>query len=456
MTNLLLTGLGGSGRFRPRELAWDLRFRSAAPSALRGTVADRVGTLDARIHGVPALAFDGSGDYLSGNSSLLTGSDWSFDAWLRPGFDPAIDSGVYTILTDWSSGECRQVFYSVSGGETSLKVRTDETTLYAATDASVLPAQGEWAYLRVRVSGSTVEAALNDGPWVSLAGETDLYSPGDSGIRLGSFVEDNLYWDGRLVAVGLRNDADPPSRYNDPQPADLSGYAAFWRFDEGSGSTLADATGNGHDLSITGASWTTDADDNDDNLGTDGSGDYWPAAGGFDLGRGWIDVPGSQGDPVFDLPHDSTGWTLLLLIAPMPAAEKRRWFDNDSSGGLGVFWFGDKWYGRLALGDGSSDRFLTVDEPASGWDTSSWRLLAVDRSAAETYRLRVARGTAIAGSSTATGITADITPGGATVLGKNTGGNHVATGPRPLVQAAIASATLTDAQLLRLCRQKGW
>jgi len=52
------------------------------------------------------------------------------------------------------------------------------------------------------------------------------------------------------------------------------GLVAYWKFDEGSGTTAADSSGNGNDGTITGATWTTSSAWGDYALSFDGADDY--------------------------------------------------------------------------------------------------------------------------------------------------------------------------------------
>ena len=85
-------------------------------------------------------------------------------------------------------------------------------------------------------------------------------------IDMGTGKKDNTYGSGRLNL--------------DPTP--LEPLRGYWRFNEGSGGTAGDSSGNGHNGAITGATWTTSTDGSGA-LRFDGSGDRVEVAHSADL-----------------------------------------------------------------------------------------------------------------------------------------------------------------------------
>ena len=72
---------------------------------------------------------------------------------------------------------------------------------------------------------------------------------------------DNCYYRGLLRMLAIYSGTSPlHDLHNDENPHDVGGYLAFWRFMESAGSSVADASGSGHSLSIAGASWDFGAD----------------------------------------------------------------------------------------------------------------------------------------------------------------------------------------------------
>ena len=65
----------------------------------------------------------------------------------------------------------------------------------------------------------------------------------------------------------------PPMAFKLPSTASLPNPTAYWKFDEGSGSTAADSSGNGYTLSSSGATWVSGKFVN--GVNTSDNGKYW-------------------------------------------------------------------------------------------------------------------------------------------------------------------------------------
>jgi hypothetical protein len=130
--------------------------------------------------------------------------------------------------------------------------------LDTALSADFTPALDEWYHLAMSYDGSTARLFFNGDlvaeETMSITGQTNT-----APLTIGGQCEDYLHrnLNGKIDEVRISNvcrytgDFIPQTHF-DPDVNTV----ALWHFDEGSGYTVYDATGNGHDGTIYGASWT--------------------------------------------------------------------------------------------------------------------------------------------------------------------------------------------------------
>jgi hypothetical protein len=140
------------------------------------------------------------------------------------------------------------------------------------------------------------------------------------------------------------------SATSDPAVLSVGNLVALWRFNEGSGTTAFDASGNGNNGTLVGPTWATGKYGNALSFANDGT-DY-----------SYVSVPGN---PLLEIGQTATnGWSITAWA-------------YESSGGTGDF---VATYGRILVIDGGLD--LQLESGASGdgefytWDnlTGSWEI----------------------------------------------------------------------------------
>ncbi len=125
---------------------------------------------------------------------------------------------------------------------------------------------GNWHHVAFAV-GPTGAWLCKDGVETASAGWTGTPGPTTDGNDLFFGLYPGLpaqsgtgYYAGEIDEVSLWNVALLPSQIQTYMNRSLSGYepnlVGYWRFDEGSGSTTADVSGNGNTAYISGATWT--------------------------------------------------------------------------------------------------------------------------------------------------------------------------------------------------------
>jgi hypothetical protein len=189
------------------------------------------------------------------------------------------------------------------------------TTAGAATPTAPLavsPAGYDyaWTHLAATYDGSTVRLYVNGEEAASRAAGGRLFTS-DGPLRIGGdslyaewfagLVDDVRVYDRPLDAAEIRADAAAPVVSGKTAPGLVAAYA----FDAGSGSAVADATGQGHDGAIAGAGWA--------------AGGHAGGALSFDGVDDWVTVPDSG---ALDF---TSGMTLEAWVRP--AALGTRWRD---------------------------------------------------------------------------------------------------------------------------------
>ena len=215
-----------------------------------------------------SLSFDGSNDYVtvSDDSDFSFGSD-DFTIEMYAQIGSSCGSAV-------SDPACALISHDEGDGipEKWMLVYADDTTswhpagftfdvvgdgegdYFQYEDSSTV---GTWAHVAMVRSGTDFYLFL-DGILVStdeISG--DLVDPA-ADLMIGR-AEDLFFFEGELDEVHISSEA----RYTTDFEPELtftsdSSTIALWHFDEGTGSTVADDSGNGHDGTISGASWSTD------------------------------------------------------------------------------------------------------------------------------------------------------------------------------------------------------
>ncbi|RJR27995.1 hypothetical protein C4561_00625 [candidate division WWE3 bacterium] len=255
------------------------------------------------------LLLDGSSDYInvgtSSNFYVSTDTAATLNFWLK---DNSIGTGISRlfVLTGTSNSDVRFGFGTRNSGRyLSVDYRDSGGAAQTLTDTTTSLSDGKMHMATLVFSGTTVSLYI-DGKL--LASDTDFSATnslngGSAESRIGQ-QNSTFYWNGIIDNVTLYDYARSPAQvaweYNKGSPI------GWWKFDECSGTTAYDSSGNGNNGTITpGASGNTSAGTcgsgtstemwNDgtsgkinSSLGFDGDDDYVtmgdPSSGIFDFG----------------------------------------------------------------------------------------------------------------------------------------------------------------------------
>jgi len=233
-----------------------------------------------------ALSFDGAGDYVEvGDDSTLDITDGiTLEAWIYP---DAVN-GYRTVVAK-REGNLANYALRLQNGKLDFyysgPAADGGTDWHAWQTSSAVISTGSWYHVAVAFtfdSGGSITAYVNgaavSGSWYADDG-TDPATPNSYALTIGMGPPGSQYFDGLIDEVRISNVARTitPSNLTSAPSVDGS-TVALWHLDESVGSTAYDATANGNDGTITGASWAgptwTTSGMFDDALSFDGSDDY--------------------------------------------------------------------------------------------------------------------------------------------------------------------------------------
>ncbi|GAB6053355.1 hypothetical protein JCM17960_21750 [Magnetospira thiophila] len=217
-------------------------------------------TPDISLEDNQALTFDGSDDYvtLADPAALSLTGPLTLEAWVRP---DVIDNTTQSIVSNLEDGGFG---LQLVDGLATFSLSVDGTT-YSVQSDSALTA-GEWVHL-----AGSYDAAGNMALYVNGVQQSDVASPvgtvdaSAQALMVGgdpdaSGAATSLF-SGAVDEVRLWADArseteiqETLGRQLNGNESDLSGY---WNFNEGSGTTLADGSGNGHAGTLSGGATFT-------------------------------------------------------------------------------------------------------------------------------------------------------------------------------------------------------
>ncbi|MEN3304811.1 MAG: hypothetical protein V7603_1013 [Micromonosporaceae bacterium] len=198
-----------------------------------------------------AVRLSGSNEYVNLPAGVLSGlSDYTISVWVNPGatttwsrvFDFGTGTGVYMFLTVNAGGGPRFAITTGGGGAA-------EQQLSSATPLPV----GAWSHLAVTLSGSTGTLYVNGTPVATNTAMT--LHPSSLGSTTRNWIGRSQYDDPYLNATvddfqiyGHALSATEVGDLAGGQPG--AGDVAAYRFDEQSGATAVDSSGNGRDATV--------------------------------------------------------------------------------------------------------------------------------------------------------------------------------------------------------------
>jgi len=203
-----------------------------------------------------ALQFDGTDDHIrvNGDSSLDITSEITIAAWVKPytdnGYRRIVSKQYQTDQT--TSNSCFQLGINTDN-RWRWSIVTDVAYYNRLANAVYNPQIGQWYHFVGTYNGTHMVMYLNGQPirTDSASGSirvnssepltiANTFFDGTLGYEFSGEIDEVKIWNRALDATEINNEYQ---KYVPPPQADL---IAFWKFDEGSGTTASDSSGNGH------------------------------------------------------------------------------------------------------------------------------------------------------------------------------------------------------------------
>lgn len=203
-------------------------------------------------HPETALQFNGTNTYLNVGAApalKFSGGTYAMEAWIRP------KAAGGPVLARWSGA---------GQGGFQLRITTDGKVALDHSGGTLISLQNipadTWAHIAASFNGTTATLYVNG----AYSGDKALPSSGDStaSLHIGAVQGGSSYFNGTIDEVRIWNRARGQSEIADEQSYRLignePGLAAYYRFDEGSGTTAYDQTDNAaHATLNNGTPWVT-------------------------------------------------------------------------------------------------------------------------------------------------------------------------------------------------------
>lgn len=193
------------------------------------------------------LRFDGVDDYASATISPQGGPNGTIEFWIR-----LLENPRETVVA-LSLGNLAGTLYVKVTSAGKVQVAIDGSTVATVDDPLVI---GEWTHFAWTIKSGTHTIYINGTQVVMVDGAN--WSGSLSGaFRIGgqgrNYIKDELdeirIWEIARAQVDIKTDMRMPLTGVE------SGLASYWRLDEGTGSTAANAVSGEASLSISGATW---------------------------------------------------------------------------------------------------------------------------------------------------------------------------------------------------------
>lgn len=204
-------------------------------ASLEGQPAWTTGILD------DALQFDGANDYaeIPDNDVFDGVTEFTLSTWIQP---YSHKNAHILGITDVYSMDMR------SDGRINFRVNG---TIYG-TSTSYIPTVHHWHHIALTYDGSNIKLYVNgvidsnvtSSPTITQSSTPFTIASGSNGYH------------GRVDDVRISNEALTSTEIASLFTAGISGsQIAYWKFDDGSGTDVADSSGNSNDATVTGAAW---------------------------------------------------------------------------------------------------------------------------------------------------------------------------------------------------------
>ncbi|WP_117614965.1 endo-beta-N-acetylglucosaminidase H [Chryseobacterium kwangjuense] len=264
VTATTATSVTISGLTANTEYDWRIRTNCSVKSTYIFAPRFNSGSGTTNPSGSTALSLDGSTESGSAGNINLSGSALSFEGWIKPSSfksgSPFISSLFGTEVSDTNTALLRLGDANIANNKLQfvLSINNVQQKLTAATALNA----NTWYHVAATYDGSTMKIYING---VLDASKSQTGSVNSNGaFYVGYSYATSRNFNGKVDEVrvwkkALSQTEISQNMCNVTVPA--TSLAAYWKFNEGSGSSVQDSSGNGVTLTLTGveaSNWGTD------------------------------------------------------------------------------------------------------------------------------------------------------------------------------------------------------
>lgn len=205
----------------------------------------------------PVLDFDGEDDYVEG-PNLGLGSQ-TIEGWINSRQDSADTGGDLTVILGnyGNDSDKKYLLIGIDGSDLTWRVDDGDDSYKKVGESSF--STDTWYHVAIVYNSDGTVTAYLDGEEVDSIDYTSDITFDSIPFRLGNSSDNNEYFDGEISEVRIwdvaRTQQEIQDNMNSRLNGDESGLVAYYPLDDGGGNTVKDATGNGNDGTINGASW---------------------------------------------------------------------------------------------------------------------------------------------------------------------------------------------------------
>ncbi|NIF05591.1 T9SS type A sorting domain-containing protein [Chryseobacterium sp. Tr-659] len=258
-TSVTITGLTAN-----TDYDWRIRTNCSVKSTYMFAPRFNSGSGTTNPTGSYALSLDGSSESGAAGNLNLGGSALSFEGWIKPSSfksaSPYISSIMGTEVSDSNSAFLRLGDANVANNKVQfvLSINNVQQKLASTTALNA----NTWYHVAATYDGTTMKIYING---VLDASKSQTGSVSSNGaFNVGYLYNTSRNFNGKVDEVrvwkrALSQTEISQNMCNVSVPA--TSLAAYWKFNEGSGSSVQDTSGNGVTLTLTGvdaSNWGTD------------------------------------------------------------------------------------------------------------------------------------------------------------------------------------------------------
>ncbi|WP_316804118.1 LamG-like jellyroll fold domain-containing protein [Pedobacter nototheniae] len=201
-----------------------------------------------------SLVFDGTNEYLNSNTFNLAGTGLTFEGWVKPAGFKAASPYISTIMgvevSDANVALLRLGDASLANNKLQFVLNTGGATPKKLNSATALTAN-TWYHVAATYDGATMKIYINGVLDASLSATGTISANGT--FQVSRSWDANRGFNGQLDELRVWKTALPQTSIQGNKcsvAVNSSNLEAYWKFNEGTGTSIADATGHGHTANL--------------------------------------------------------------------------------------------------------------------------------------------------------------------------------------------------------------